>query len=96
MFDRSGRPRSDAPIQCGSVVLIRGLFVRSDFLTLLSTDQVSAEIDSGTLLRIESSGPDTMRTIGAIPRRDRFPIGAQQAFLHCLRETPVDITAPPR
>lgn len=96
MFDRSGMPRPDAPIQCGSVALIRGLLVRSDFLTLLSTDQVSAEIDSGTLVRIESSVPDTMRTIGAISRRDWFPTRAQQAFLHCLRETSADVEAPPQ
>uniref|UniRef100_UPI0035CAEB82 LysR family transcriptional regulator n=1 Tax=uncultured Sphingomonas sp. TaxID=158754 RepID=UPI0035CAEB82 len=85
MFDRSGKPRPDAPIQCGSVALIRGLLVRSDFLTLLSTDQVSAEIEAGTLVRIASCVPDTMRTIGAISRRDWFPTRVQQTFLDCLR-----------
>lgn len=85
MFDQSGKPRPRAPIQCASVALIRGLLVRSDFLTLLSRDQVSAEIDAGTLVAIASCVPDTMRTIGAILRRDWFPTKAQLAFLDCLK-----------
>jgi LysR family transcriptional regulator of gallate degradation len=85
MFDRSGMPRPDAPIQCGSVALIRGVLVRSDFLTLLSTAQVSAEIDAGTLVQIASCVPDTLRTIGAISRRDWFPTPLQMLFLGHLR-----------
>ena len=84
MFDRSGMVRPEAPIQCGSVALIRAVLVSSDFLTLLSKDQVSAEIDSGTLVRINSCIPDTMRTIGAITRRDPIPTKLQISFIDCL------------
>jgi LysR family transcriptional regulator of gallate degradation len=87
MFDRSGKLRPEAPIQCGSVALIRGLLLRTDFLTLLSTDQVRSEIEAGTLVRIESEVPDTMRTIGAITRRDWFPTKLQEAFMVALRRT---------
>jgi DNA-binding transcriptional LysR family regulator len=87
IFDRSGKPRPEAPIQCGSVALIRGLLLRTDFLTLLSTDQVRSEIEAGTLVRIESDVPDTMRTIGAITRRDWFPTKLQDAFMVALRRT---------
>lgn len=87
MFDRSGKARPKAPIQCGSVALIRGVLARSDFLTLLSTAQVSAEIDAGTLVRIESEVPDTPRTIGVISRRDWFPTKLQSEFVACLRQT---------
>lgn len=86
MFDRSDKPRPRAPIQCGSVALIRELLVRSDFLTLLSSDQVNAEIASGTLVPIASCVPDTMRTIGAICRRGWFPTHLQEEFLTLLRE----------
>jgi DNA-binding transcriptional LysR family regulator len=85
MFDRSGKPRPEAPIQCGSVALIRGLLLRTDFLTLLSTDQVRSEIEAGTLVRIDSDVPDTMRIIGAITRRDWFPTKLQEAFMVALR-----------
>ena len=85
MFDRASKPRPKAPIQCGSVALIRGLLVRSDFLTLLSPDQVEAELKGGSLIPIRSTLPDTMRTIGAISRRDWFPTPAQAQFMIILR-----------
>jgi LysR family transcriptional regulator of gallate degradation len=85
IFDHAGKPRPQAPIQCGSVALIRGVLVRSDFLTLLSTNQVSAEIAAGSLVQIQSGIPDTMRTIGAITRRDWYPTDLQEEFLAILR-----------
>lgn len=91
MFDRSGMVRPEAPIQCGSVALIRGVLVRSDFLTLLSKDQVSAEIDSGTLVRIESCIPDTVRTIGAITRRDQIPTKLHISFMDCLKKVAANV-----
>lgn len=85
LFDRAGMPRPRAPIQCGSVALIRGMLVRSDFLTLLSPDQVLAEIEAGQLIVMRSDVPDTARTIGAITRRDWYPTKLQQQFLTELR-----------
>jgi molybdate transport repressor ModE-like protein len=85
LFDEAGMPRPTAPIQCGSVALIRGMLVRSDFLTLLSPDQVRAEIDAGQLIEIKSDAPDTARTIGAITRRDWYPTTLQRLFLDELR-----------
>jgi len=85
LFDKAGMERPTAPIQCGSVALIRGVLVRSDFLTLLSPDQVRAEIDAGQLIEIKSDAPDTARTIGAITRRDWYPTELQRQFLDELR-----------
>jgi LysR family transcriptional regulator, regulator for genes of the gallate degradation pathway len=85
LFDRAGIPRPQAPVQCGSVALIRGMLVRSDFLTLLSPDQVAAEIEAGSLIRLASVVPDTGRTIGAITRRDWYPTPLQEAFMATLR-----------
>jgi len=59
--------------------------VRSDFLTLLSPDQVRAEIDAGQLTEIKSEAPDTARTVGAITRRDWYPTRLQRLFLDELR-----------
>ncbi|WP_052149030.1 LysR family transcriptional regulator [Sphingomonas sp. Ant20] len=95
MFDRSGMVRPEAPIQCGSVALIRGVLVRIDFLTLLSKDQVSAEIDSGALVKIDSYIPDTMRTIGAITRRDQIPTKLQISFMICLKEVAANVGSDP-
>ena len=87
IFDESGKMRPNAPIRCGSVALIRGVLARSDFLTLLSTAQVSAEIDAGTLVRISSEVPDTARIIGVISRRDWLPTNIQTEFVAALRKT---------
>ena len=85
LFDKAGMERPVAPIQCGSVALIRGVLVRSDFLTLLSPDQVGAEIDARQLVEIKSDAPDTARTIGAITRRDFYPSRLQRLFFEELR-----------
>jgi LysR family transcriptional regulator, regulator for genes of the gallate degradation pathway len=90
LFDKARMPRPRAPIHCGSVALIRGVLLRSDFLTLLSPDQVRAEIDAGLLAEIESEIPDTARTIGAIVRRDWYPTDLQNMFLTELREVAQD------
>ncbi len=89
LFDAAGIARPRAPIQCGSVTTIRGLLVRSDFLTLLSRDQVTAEVEAGLLTPISSAMPDTLRTIGAITRRDWFPTALQEEFLTLLRQAAV-------
>ncbi|NPD68688.1 LysR family transcriptional regulator (plasmid) [Lichenicola cladoniae] len=86
IFDRAGVPRPDAPIQCGSVSLIRGVLVQSDFMTLLSRTQVSAEIEAGLLIQILSCIPDTPRAIGAITRLDWHPTELQERFLAILRQ----------
>lgn len=85
LFDRAAMPRPSAPIRCGSVALIRGVLVRSDFLTLLSPDQVAAEIQSGSLIRIPSVLPDTERVIGVITRRDWYPTALQESFFAALK-----------
>ena len=87
LFDEAGIARPRAPIQCGSVTTIKGLLVRSDFLTLLSRDQVKVEIDTGLLAPIPTPVPDTIRTIGAITRRDWYPTELQYRFLEILRKT---------
>ncbi|TZG29207.1 LysR family transcriptional regulator [Sphingomonas montanisoli] len=85
MFDQAGKPRPTAPIQCGSVELIRGMLMRSDFLTMLSTDQVATEIEAGALRRIDSIVPDTMRRIGIITRREWHPTPLQDLFISTLK-----------
>lgn len=81
----AGHALPAAPIECGSVMTIRGVLRDSDFLTLLSPDQVRAEIDAGQLIEIKSDAPDTARTIGAITRRDFYPTKLQRLFLEELR-----------
>ncbi|MEO7679367.1 MAG: LysR family transcriptional regulator, partial [Sphingomonas sp.] len=86
LFDFAGATRPRAPIHCGSVALIRGILVRSDFLTLLSRDQVSAEIEAGSLIQIRSHLPDTMRRIGMVSRSDWHATRLQRRFFELLHK----------
>lgn len=80
----AGRPPPLAPIECGSVMVIRGVLIDSDLLTLLSPDQVALELRTGTLAVVAAAGARARRTIGVTTRRDWRPTGAQARFLQLL------------
>lgn len=77
-------PAPPAPIVCGSVMVIRGLLLDSDLLTLLSLDQVAPEVESGLLATIGPPLERGDRTIGVTTRADWRPTVAQRHFLACL------------
>lgn len=72
------------PIECGSVMVIRGILKDSDLLTLLSPDQVPLEIETGMLATIGRPLAHGRRTIGITTRRDWRPTAAQRALLALL------------
>jgi DNA-binding transcriptional LysR family regulator len=79
MFAGIGLPA--APIECGSVMTIRGVLRDSDFLTLLSPDQVGLEIDAGILAVIDHRLASGRRTIGITTRSGWRPTAAQARFV---------------
>jgi DNA-binding transcriptional LysR family regulator len=81
-----GGPLPAAPIECGSVMTIRGVLTDTDFLTLLSPDQVALEIGAGILTRIGGNLLSTVRTIGVTTRAGWRPTLAQGRFLTLLSE----------
>ena len=81
LFDDAGVPVPDAPVTCGSVMLIRGLLRESDFLTLLSPHQIA---NDGALVAIGGPIEKTRRPIGLTMRADWRPALAQRAFLDLL------------
>lgn len=81
MFTRAGVVLPAVPIECGSVIAIRGLLLDSDFLTLLSPDQVAVELEAGWLAQIGPAPTDMVRTIGTTVRSGWNPTSAQRAFL---------------
>lgn len=84
LFEANGLARPKAPIECGSVMTIRGLLCENDFLTLLSPDQVAVEMDSGLLIQLGQPLLASLRTIGVIWRRDWRPPPLQSQFLDLL------------
>ncbi|MDT7533133.1 LysR family transcriptional regulator [Sphingobium sp. SA2] len=89
LFD--GRDLPKAPIECGSVITIRGILRDSNFLTILSPDQVAAEIDRKVLAMIGEPLHDQVRTIGIITRALWRPTVVEQRFIeqvHLAAEAP--------
>jgi DNA-binding transcriptional LysR family regulator len=76
----------DVPIECGSVITIRQILLDSDFLTLLSPDQVAVELEAGWLIKIADSPAGLSRTIGVTTRHGWQPTGMQSEFYRAIRE----------
>ncbi|AUW59645.1 LysR family transcriptional regulator [Sphingobium sp. SCG-1] len=81
MFERAGVAPPRVGVACGSVMMARQMLIESNFLTLLSPDQVSVEIEAGWLVRIADTPGDISRTIGVITRADWRPTPLQARFL---------------
>lgn len=78
------------PVECGSVMVIRGLVVQSDLLTLLSPDQISVELETGMLSRIDVDLPGSVRTIGLTTRRGWRPTAAQQRLVELIHQASIE------
>ena len=81
-----GRDVPHVGIECGSVMTIRQLLLSGDWLTLLSPDQLSVELDAGLLAALAPPVP-VQRTIGITTRAGWRPTAAQSSFLELLRKT---------
>lgn len=91
MFEHAGIAAPRVGIACGSVMMARQMLIESDFLTLLSPDQVSVEIEAGWLVRIADAPQDISRTIGVITRADWRPTPLQARFLAELEKATEEI-----
>lgn len=76
----------EAPIECGSVMTIRGILAETDMLTLLSPEQIALETRSQVLTTLDLTLPSATRTIGISVRDDWRPTRLQRLFLDRLEE----------
>lgn len=84
MFAEAGIAPPRVPIECGSVITIRQILMDSDFLTLLSPDQVAVELEAGWLRRICDAPPGLVRRIGLTTRANWRPTARQKSFIELL------------
>lgn len=82
----AGRTLPSAPIECGSVMVIREVLRDTDFLTLLSPDQVALEISASVLATIGPPLTESSRTIGISTREGWRPTSAQSRFLDLVEQ----------
>lgn len=89
-WERMFRDQGHAPpalgIECGSLVITRGLLLEGDWLTLMSRDQFVIERRAGLLGELGLAGPALRRRIGLTTRADWHPTRPQQAFVQIFRD----------
>ena len=84
MFDGAQVPTRI--IESSSLVLIRGLLMDSDFLTLISVHQILHERKMELLAPLPFDLSQSPRPIGTTVRKDWRPTASQKRFLECLRD----------
>jgi DNA-binding transcriptional LysR family regulator len=72
-------------IECGSVMVLRGLMLEDDWLTLMSRDQFLFEQRAGLLAEIPGAGATLRRRIGLTTRDDWLPTKLQADFVTTFR-----------
>ncbi len=86
MFASAGVTPPSIPVESSSVIANREILRDSDFLTLLSPDQVAVELEAGWLTKICEAPGNLERMIGATTRAGWRPTAMQSSFLEVLDE----------
>jgi hypothetical protein len=71
---------------------IRGILMKSDFLTLLSPDQIVVETRTGMLTHVGEALAGSLRAIGVTTRQDWQPTRLQRRFVELIEQTAGDCT----
>jgi DNA-binding transcriptional LysR family regulator len=86
LFDVENGPRPDNVIEASSLILIRGLLLESDRLTIISPQQVHHEVQLNMLRLLPINMDTTSRAIGITTRRNWRPTRTQEDFIAHLKE----------
>jgi len=81
MFAQAGVPTPPVPVESGSVMTIRQVLIESDFLTLVSPDQVAVELEARWLTSLGTVPSAFHRVIGVTTRASWRPTAVQAEFL---------------
>ncbi len=85
MFVSAGKELPALNVECTSSLIIRGLLLEGEWLSLLSPDQFLLEVAQGLLVRIGRMLPESEREIGVTTRADWYPTALQADFMETLR-----------
>ena len=87
LFESRGMPLPESILECGSILLMRELLVRSDMLGCISAQQAAAEIEKGLLVRLNAGLNWLGRAIGLTFRTAWTPTRAQELLLSYIRDS---------
>lgn len=80
-FLKAGIALPNQCVECGSILLARGLMLEGNWLGLMSPHQSKIDEESGVLTRIGPAVPGSIRPIGLTTRVDWRPTSVQMSFL---------------
>ena len=81
MFADAGMRAPDVPVESGSVMIIRQVLIESNFLTLVSRDQIAVELEARWLTSLGTLPCAFHRVIGVTTRGAWRPTAVQAEFL---------------
>jgi DNA-binding transcriptional LysR family regulator len=96
MFADAGIEPPPVPVESGSVMTIRQVLIESDFLTLVSPDQVAVELEARWLTSLGTLPSSFRRLIGVTTRTSWRPTAVQAAFMADLAAVAQTRTRPAR
>ena len=79
-------PKTPVRIVSSSMVLLRGLLSRGDYISIASKRQIEAEEQYGTLVQLPIELPESERAIGLTFRTGWTPTPVQERFLDIIRK----------
>jgi LysR family transcriptional regulator of gallate degradation len=92
LFRSAGLTPPVNPIECSSLIAVRGLLLESDRVTILSAHQILHEARAGLLRALPFPLRGAGRTIGITTRRDWRPTATQRKLLDLIRETSAELS----
>lgn len=90
-FLDAGQAPPDSIIEAGSILMMREMLARGDFLGCISELQAAAEIRAGLISRLDVPARWTPRPIGLTTRAGWEPTAAQQLILDLLHREAVGL-----
>lgn len=84
LFSGGGFEQPKVPVECGSVITIREILCATDFLTVLSRDQLRVELEAGWVEAIAEVPDWFHRTIGVTTRQGWRPTPDHRLFMDHL------------
>ena len=85
-LDIPGRAETPVRVVSSSLILVRGLLLEGDYMTLISRHQVRFELDHGILAALPVALPNNHRAIGLTFRAGWQPTATQARFLDLIRQ----------
>jgi LysR family transcriptional regulator of gallate degradation len=83
--------KTPVKVVSSSLILVRGMLLEGDYVTIISHHQVRHELDNGTLVTLPIALPDSARAIGLTLRKSWKPTPTQEVFLDIVKATATQI-----